>query len=160
MFLLVCLLNIYQVLFTVKQLYTNNPQRSSPSLDSYEWQGEWDGIEGTWNSGHLQIWNFMSEEQQNLEKLVKYLEKVCCQHGNSGEPQIIARLQNTWNWLFYESKQLYHSPYADPEGTGETVGCWQAMKLLYCCWASASRWQATALQLSLWLCFHFPLLSQ
>lgn len=43
---LLCLLNVFQVLFTVKQLFTNNPQRSSPSLDSYEWQGEWDGMDG------------------------------------------------------------------------------------------------------------------
>lgn len=58
MFLLLCLLNVFQVLFTVKLLYTNNPHRSSPSLDSYEWQGEWDGIEGNleqWASPDLEL---------------------------------------------------------------------------------------------------------
>jgi len=44
MFILLCLLNVFQVLFSVKQLFKNIAQRSAPRLDSYEWQGVWNSM--------------------------------------------------------------------------------------------------------------------
>lgn len=42
MFLLLYLLNVFQVLFKVKQLFKNAIQRSVLRLDSQEWQSVWD----------------------------------------------------------------------------------------------------------------------
>ncbi|KAK4830055.1 hypothetical protein QYF61_008393 [Mycteria americana] len=36
------------------------------------------------------FWNFTPEQVQNPEKLVKYLEQVCCHPGNSRDTQITA----------------------------------------------------------------------
>ncbi|GAB0203955.1 microtubule-associated protein RP/EB family member 1-like [Grus japonensis] len=36
------------------------------------------------------FWNFTPEQVQNPEKLVEYLEKVCCHPGNSREKQVTA----------------------------------------------------------------------
>jgi len=36
------------------------------------------------------FWNFTPDHVQNPDKLVKYLEKVCCHSGNSRETQITA----------------------------------------------------------------------
>ncbi|GAB0208748.1 microtubule-associated protein RP/EB family member 1-like [Grus japonensis] len=36
------------------------------------------------------FWNFTPEQVQNPEKLVEYLEKVCCHPGNSRDTQITA----------------------------------------------------------------------
>ncbi|KAK4821708.1 LOW QUALITY PROTEIN: hypothetical protein QYF61_027780 [Mycteria americana] len=81
MFLLLLLLNVFQVLF----------KRSTLRLDSYEWQGAWDSMGkylGEWAPPTFR--NFTPEQVQNPEKLVKYLEKVCCHPGNSRETQITA----------------------------------------------------------------------
>ncbi|KAK4810942.1 hypothetical protein QYF61_013350 [Mycteria americana] len=91
MFLLLCLLNVCQALFQVKQLIKNTTQRSAPRLDSYEWQGVWESMGkclGQW--APPVFWNFTPEQVQNAEKLVEYLEKVCCHPGNSRETQITA----------------------------------------------------------------------
>jgi len=91
MFLLVCLLNVFQVLFRVNQLVKNIPQRSALRLDSYEWLGVWNSISkclGWWTS--LVFWNFNAEQVQNPEKLVESLEEVCCHPGNCRETQITA----------------------------------------------------------------------
>ena len=84
-------LNVVQVLLTVKQLFRNISHRSAPRLDNYEWQGVWGSTGkylGQW--APPVFWNFTPEQVQNLEKLVKYLEKVCCHPGNSRETQITA----------------------------------------------------------------------
>ncbi|KAK4823738.1 hypothetical protein QYF61_006007 [Mycteria americana] len=91
MFLLLLLLNVLQVLFKLKQLFKNTTQRRASRLDSYEWQGMWDSMGkylGQW--APPVFWNFTTEQVQNPEKLVKYLEKVCCHPGNSRETQITA----------------------------------------------------------------------
>ncbi|KAK4810697.1 hypothetical protein QYF61_007671 [Mycteria americana] len=88
---LVCLLNVCQALFQVKQLIKNTTQRSAPRLDSYEGQGVWDSMGkclGQW--APPVFWNFTPEQVQDPEKLVKYLEKVCPHPDNSRETQIIA----------------------------------------------------------------------
>jgi len=91
MLLLLCLLNVFQVLFRVKQLVKNTAQRSAPRLDSYEWQGVWNSMckfLGQWVP--LVFWNFTPEKVQNPDKLVECLEEVCCHPGNSRETQITA----------------------------------------------------------------------
>lgn len=89
MFLLLGLLNVFQVLFMVKKIFKNTTHRSALRLDSDEWQGVWDRIHkclGQWSPPTF--WNHISEQVQNPEKLVKYLEKVFCHSGNSRKTQI------------------------------------------------------------------------
>jgi len=43
-FLLFCLLNVFQVLFWFQQLFKDIAQRSAPRLDSYEWWGVWNSM--------------------------------------------------------------------------------------------------------------------
>jgi len=87
--LLSCLLNGLQVLFRVKQVVKNIVQRPAPGLDSYEWLGVWDSMGkylGQWTP--LMFLKLTPEQVQNPDKLVKYLQKVCCHPGNSRETQI------------------------------------------------------------------------
>ncbi|KAM6033078.1 uncharacterized protein LJ206_001912 [Theristicus caerulescens] len=88
---LVVLGNFVSVLSKVNKQLKNIIQRSPPRLDSYEWQGVWESMGkylGRW--APPVFWNFTLEQVQNPEKLVKYLENVCCHPGNSRETQIIA----------------------------------------------------------------------
>lgn len=90
-FLLLGLLNVFQVLFMAEQLFKNTTQRSALRLDSDEWQGVWDSIGkclGQWSTPTF--WNYTSEQEQNPENLVKYFEKVFCHPGNSRKTQITA----------------------------------------------------------------------
>lgn len=44
-----------------------------------EWQGVWDCMgRGLEQWAAPVVWSFTSEQQQNPEKLVEYLEKICC----------------------------------------------------------------------------------
>jgi len=87
--LLLCLLNGLQVLFRVKQVVKNILQRPAPGLDSSEWLCGGDSM-----GKYLEQWappvflKLSPEQVQNPDKLVKYLEKVCCHPGNSRETQI------------------------------------------------------------------------
>ena len=89
--LLILLGNIVSVLSKVGKQFKNIIQRSAPRLNNYEWQGVWDKMGkylGQW--APPVFWNFTPEQVQNPEKLVEYLDKVCCHPGNSREMQIIA----------------------------------------------------------------------
>jgi len=91
MFLLLCLLNGFQVLFRAKQVVNNIAQRSALRLDSYELLDVWNSMGkylGWWTS--LVFWNFTPEQVQNPDKLIEYLEEVCCHPGISRDTQIIA----------------------------------------------------------------------
>jgi len=89
--LLLCLLNGFQLLFRVKQVVKNIVQRPAPGQDSCEWLGVWDSM-----GRCLEQWaplvslKLTPEQVQNPDKLVKYLQKVCCHPGNSRETQITA----------------------------------------------------------------------
>jgi len=89
--LLFCLLNGFWVLFRVKHVVKNIVQRPALGLDSSEWLGVWDSMGkclGQWASPvSLKL---TPEQVQNPDKLVKYLQKVCCHPGNSRETQITA----------------------------------------------------------------------
>ena len=89
--LLVLLGNIVSILSKVSKQFKNIIQRSAPRLDSYEWQGVWDSMGKCLTYWAPPVfWNFTPEQVQNPEKLVDYLEKVCCHPGNSRETQITA----------------------------------------------------------------------
>jgi len=88
---LFCLLNSFQVLFRVKQVVKNIVQRPAPGLDSCDWLGVWDSMgrcPGQW--APPVCFKLTPEQVQNPDKLVKYLQKVCCHPGNSRETQITA----------------------------------------------------------------------
>jgi len=90
-FLLLRLLNGFGVLFRVKQVVKNIMQRPAPGLDSSEWLGVWDCMGrclGQWEP--MVSLKLTPEQVQNLDKLIKYLQKVCCHPGNSRETQITA----------------------------------------------------------------------
>jgi len=89
--LLFCLLNGFQVLFRAKQVLKNILQRPALWLDSCEWLGVWDSMGkylGQW--APLVFLKLTPEQVQNPDKLVKYVQKVCCHAGNSRETQITA----------------------------------------------------------------------
>lgn len=83
MFLLPCLLNVFQVLFK------NVIQRSVLRQDSYEYQEVWEDM-----GRHLKQWappmlcNFTPEQMQNPKRLAECLKKVCHYLGNCKETQI------------------------------------------------------------------------
>lgn len=88
---LLCVMNVFQVIFRIKQLFKNITLRSAPRWDSFDCQGVWD------NTGRCLeqwappvVWNLTSEQLQNPDKLVEYLEKTCCCLGNPKETQILA----------------------------------------------------------------------
>jgi len=89
--LLLCLLNGLQVLFRAKQAVKNIVQRPAPGQDSSEWLGVWDSM-GKYlgQCASLVSFKLTPEQVHNPDKLVKYLQKVCCHPGNSRETQITA----------------------------------------------------------------------
>jgi len=89
--LLFCLLNGFQVLFRVKQVVENITQRPAPGLESCEWLGVWDSMGKYLGQWAPPVFLDLTPEQiQNPDKLVEYLEEVCCHPGNSREIQIIS----------------------------------------------------------------------
>ena len=72
MFLLLCLLNGFQVLFRVKQVVENISQISVPRLHSYEWCGVWNSMGKQLGQWALPVFLELTPEQlQNPDKLVK-----------------------------------------------------------------------------------------
>lgn len=62
--------------------------------------------------------NLTPEQLQNLEKLVKYLEKMCCHPGNSRETQITATCQGQ----AYEQFNTIQRPWEEEvSGSGDDV---------------------------------------
>lgn len=89
--ILLCVMSVFQVMFKIKQLFKHITQRSVRRWGSSERQGMWDGMGRCleWWAPPV-VWNFTSEQLQNPEKLVEYLEKVCCHPGNPKDAQITA----------------------------------------------------------------------
>jgi len=88
---LLCLLKGLQVFFTVQQVVKNIVQRPALGVDSSECLGVWDSMGkylGQWTPPMFS--KFTLEQVQNPDKLVKYLQKVCCHPGKSRETQITA----------------------------------------------------------------------
>ncbi|KAK4810672.1 hypothetical protein QYF61_007472 [Mycteria americana] len=99
----------------VSKQFKNIIQRSAPRPDSYEWQGVWDSMGkclGRW--APPVFWNFTPEQEQNPEKLVEYLEKVCCDPGSSKEIQITAMC---WG-LAHAYRALFNTIH-NPQGYGD-----------------------------------------
>ncbi|KAK4811342.1 hypothetical protein QYF61_024478 [Mycteria americana] len=99
----------------VSKQFKNIIQRSAPRLDSYEWQGVWNSMGkclGQW--APPVFWNFTPEQVLNPEKLVEYLEKVCCDSGNSKEIQITAMC-----WGLAHAYRALFNATQNPQGSGD-----------------------------------------
>jgi len=113
-FLLLCLVNGFQVLFRVKQVVKNIVQRPGLGPDSCEWLGVWDST-----GRRLEQWatpvcfKLTPEQVQNPDNLVKYLQKVCCHPGNSRETQITAMC-----WGLAHAYQALFNLIQCPKGEG------------------------------------------
>ncbi|KAK4833064.1 hypothetical protein QYF61_027726 [Mycteria americana] len=115
--LLVSLGNIVSVWSKISKQFKNIIQRSAPRLDSYEWQGVWDSMGkclGRWVPPVF--WNFTPDQMQNPEKLVEYLEKVCCHSDNSKEIQITAMC-----WGLAHAYQALFNTIQNPQGSGDKM---------------------------------------
>lgn len=116
MFLLLCLLNVLHILLKFNQLFKNTTQISSLRLDSCEWQDVWDRMEKYQGQrAPLVFWIFIHEQVQNPKKLLKYLEKLCCEPVNSRGTQITGTpCARAWCMSF--------EPCALPSEGGEGLG--------------------------------------
>lgn len=118
MFVLLCVLSGFQVLFKNKQLFKNTTQWSALKPDSYQWQHVWDSM-----SKCQRLWappvfrNFIPKQVQNIEELVKYLEKVCCHPGNFRETKISAKC-----WAIAETFQALFDYIHYPQGEKKVSG--------------------------------------
>jgi len=110
--LLFCLLNGFWVLFKVKQVVKNIVQRPAPGLDSCEWLGVWDSVGRCLGQCTPQVcFKLTTEQVQNPDNLVKYLQKVCCHPGNSRETQITAMC-----WGLAHAYRALLNPIQCPKG--------------------------------------------
>jgi len=84
-------------------------QRPAPGLDGYEWLGVWDSMGKYLGQRAPPVSLKLTPEQvQNPDKLVKYLQKVCCHPENSRETQITAlcwRLAHAYRAVFFNNVQ-------------------------------------------------------
>ncbi|KAK4822000.1 hypothetical protein QYF61_006614 [Mycteria americana] len=104
-----------QVAAMVSKQFKNIIQRSAPRLDSYEWQGMWNSMGkclGQW--APPVFWNFTPEQVLNPEKLVEYLEKVCCDSCNSKEIQCAAM-----SWGLAHAYRALFNATQNPQGSGD-----------------------------------------
>jgi len=113
--LLFCLLNGFQLLFRVKHVVKSIVQRPDLGLDSCEWLGVWDSTGkylGQW--APPVCFKLTPEQVQDPDKLVKYLQKVCCHPGNSRETQITA---TCWGLAHAYRASLFNTVQC-PKGEG------------------------------------------
>ncbi|KAK4831865.1 hypothetical protein QYF61_019693 [Mycteria americana] len=113
----VTLVTIKAALGWVSKQFKKIIQRSAPRPDSYEWQGVWDSMGkylGQW--APPVFWNFTPEQVQNPEKLVEYLEKVCCHLANSRETQITAMC-----WGLAHAYRALFNTIQNPQGSGNKM---------------------------------------
>ncbi|KAK4807195.1 hypothetical protein QYF61_024315 [Mycteria americana] len=101
----------------ISKQFQNIIQRSAPRPDSYEWQGVWHSMGkclGQW--APPMFWNFTPEQVQNPEKLVEYLEKVCCHPDNSKEIKITATC-----WGLAHAYRALFNTIKNPQGSGDKM---------------------------------------
>ena len=112
MFLLLCLLNVFQVLLKVKTLFKNTTQRSAPRLDSHGWHGMWENV-GRYleNFSPTVVWNFTPKQLRDRDKVTEYLKGKCC--GYSKEAQLIALC-----WALASIYQTLLDIMQHPQGEG------------------------------------------
>jgi len=124
--LLFCLLNGLQVLFRVKQVVKNIVQGPAPGPDSCEWLGVWESMGrclGQW-APPVSL-KLTPEQVQNPDKLVKYLQRVCCHPGNSRETQITAMcwgLAHTYRASLFNTVQCSKGERGGNEAAGTATG--------------------------------------
>ena len=89
MFVLLCLLNVLQVLFKVKQPLRNFIQRSVLRRDTCECQGVWEDTGRFLEQWAPPVfWKFSPEQLQSPKKWVECLKKGCHDSGSSKVTQI------------------------------------------------------------------------
>jgi len=121
-----CLLNGLQDLFRAKQVVKNIVQRPAPGLDSCEWLGVWDSMGkylGQWTPP--MFFKLTPEQVQNPDKLVKYLQKVCCHPGNSRETQVTATcwgLAHAYRAALFNTFQCPKGERGGNEAAGAATG--------------------------------------
>jgi len=57
MLLLLHVVNVFLIMFKIKQLFKNTVQRTALTWDSSEWQGMWDGMGRCLECWALPLWN-------------------------------------------------------------------------------------------------------
>lgn len=98
MIVLLCVLSGFQVLFKNKKLLKNINQWSALKPDGSWWQGVWESMGKCQRLWALPVFqNFILEQVQSLEKLVKYLEK--CHPVTLANPERQKSLQSVGLWL-------------------------------------------------------------
>ncbi|MCQ4187479.1 hypothetical protein FK515_28195, partial [Klebsiella pneumoniae] len=87
--LLLCVLNGFQMLFRIKQLFTKFTRRSAWRLDGQGWHGMWEKT-GRYleNFSPPMVWNFTPEQLQNPDEVIEYLKEKC--HSYSKEAKLTA----------------------------------------------------------------------
>ena len=112
MFLLLCLLNVFQVLSKVKQSFKNTFRKSAPRLNSRGWHGVWENMGRYLESfSPPMVWNFTPEQLQDPDKVTDYLKGKCC--GDSKEAQLIALC-----WALASIYQTLLDTVQHPQGEG------------------------------------------
>ena len=112
MFLLLCLLNVFQVLSKVKQSFKNTFRKSAPRLNSRGWHGVWENMGRYLESfSPPMVWNFTPEQLQDPDKVTDYLKGKCC--GYSKEAQLIALC-----WALASIYQTLLDTVQHPQGEG------------------------------------------
>jgi len=70
--------------------------------------------------GSSGVLEFTPEQVQNPDKLVKFLEKVCCHHGNSRETQITAVIGVCWGLAHAYQATLFSTMQCSKGEVGES----------------------------------------
>lgn len=119
MIVLLCVLSGFQVLFKNKKLLKNINQWSALKPDGSWWQGVWESMGKCQRLWALPVFqNSILEQVQNLEKLVKYLEKVSpCHPGKSRETKITAKC-----WAVAKAFQALSNHIHYPQGEEKVSG--------------------------------------
>lgn len=118
-FLLVCFLNMFLVLFKVKQLFKNTTQRSALRQVGYRWQAAWEDMCRYLSQlSPPMVWKFIPEQVQSSKKLTECLEEVCL------DPHILPQLQlAALCWGLACAYRVITNTIEHPQGEGQGGCC-------------------------------------
>jgi len=101
-------------------------QRTASGLNTCEWLGVWDSMDRCLEQWAPPVFFKLTPEQaQNPDKLVKYLQKVCCHPGNSRETQITAMcwgLAHAYRASLFNTVQCPKGEGGGREAAGHVAG--------------------------------------